>query len=463
MKTLLLLAYNFPPIGWSGVQRTLKFVKFLPKMGWKPLVITVENPSYRCIDQMTDKSLEKEIPKEVEVIRIYEKKVKDQTDVFAKSLLKDLYGEDLDFLALFDGSLIKELQDRLLQNMRRFRQDLLKPDPNVVWSYQSYLKACELIETRRIDAIMSTSSPYSAHLAALKLKKDYFLPWLVDLRDAWTFNPLFKKDPQSFEMRMHYIQEKNVLQNADHIVVVTKQTREIYRSKFPFVKDKISVLTNGYDEEDFQVHPIVNSEYFTILHNGTIYPQSFSYLQRFFNALRSLVEKDRIFSSAFRFLCVGRLSEQVEGFLQSFFQKQGLSKNLKVLPYCEHGKSLSYLMGSDLLLLLTAQGESMKSWIPGKTFEYLRSQKPLIALVPEGSCVEEILRKTKRGKACQNEKNIEELISKTFYLWKKKKETKKGDIKQIQQYERRVLTAHLVDLLERSVEKCLKPKRECKL
>lgn len=357
-EKVLIITYYWPPSGGAGVQRWLKFTKYLPSSGWIPVVLTVK-PEYAAYP-FRDTSLYGEIPVDVEVHRTK------ALNFFA------LYNRDQSKIphAGFASGTEKGLKSAV---SRFIRGNFFIPDPRRGWNRFAFRKACELIRTQNITHIITTSPPHSTQLIGLRLKRRFsHLKWIADLRDPWTdiyYYDMFK--PSLLAKWADREMEKNVLTKADTIITVGQTLASILGSKAEKIAQKIHVLPNGFDEEDFEgVIPITPDE-FTITYVGTLsplYPV---------NGLIEAVREISVDGKPVSFKFVGTVSEPV----QKLFP-DGAGNHPQFIPYCEHPEAVRHMMESTLLLLIVPDHPSNKSILTGKIFEYMATEKPILLLGP---------------------------------------------------------------------------------
>jgi glycosyltransferase involved in cell wall biosynthesis len=356
---ILIITYYWPPSGGAGVQRWLKFTKYLPSSGWLPVVLTVK-PEFAAYP-FKDISLYGEIPLDVEIHRT---KAINYFSLYNKDQSK------IPHSGFASGS------DNSMRNMisRFIRGNFFIPDPRKGWNRYAFRKACELIRTENISHIITTSPPHSTQLIGLKLKRKFpHIKWVADLRDPWTdiyyydmFKPSFLAKIADREM------ERNVLTKADTIITVGQTLAGILGSKGEKISHKIHVLPNGYDEEDFEgILPII-PEQFTITYVGTLSP---SYpVNGLIEAVKGLRVNDRPVSLKF----VGTVPEPI----QELFPVDEEGNRPDFINYCEHPEAVRYMMESTMLLLIIPDHPSNKSILTGKIFEYLATGKPVLLLGP---------------------------------------------------------------------------------
>jgi glycosyltransferase involved in cell wall biosynthesis len=359
MNKVLIVTYYWPPSGGAGVQRWLKFSKYLPELGWEPIILTVD-PEYAAYP-VTDFSLNDDLPSS---IRVYPTPAINYFGIYSKNKSKIP-------TAGFANSIDNTLKGKIF---RFIRGNFFLPDPRKGWNKYAFKKACELIEKEGIINIITTSPPHSTQLIGLKIKKKYpALNWIADLRDPWTdiyyykqFYPTFIS--KSIDQRF----EKSVLNKADKIITVGVSLKNLFSSKIKGVEYKTEVITNGYDEDDFTgITPIIPAM-FTITYVGTlsdIYP-----IDGFLNAVQ--IFKDKGNEIILRF--IGTVSQNQKDLIQS---KSGDSI-LEFIPYVDHTAAIQYMLNTSVLLLIIPDHQSNKSIITGKIFEYIASGKPIICLGP---------------------------------------------------------------------------------
>jgi glycosyltransferase involved in cell wall biosynthesis len=375
MQKVLIVTYYWPPGSGAGVQRWLKFSKYLAKLGWNPVILTVD-PDF-AVYPAIDQSLNDEIH---ENVTVYKTRARDYFRLYKKDKSKIpsagfAVGEEKGFLSNFT---------------RFIRGNFFIPDPRIGWNRYAFEKACEIIETQKIDRLITTSPPHSTQLIGLRLKKRFpGIRWIADLRDPWTDIYYYEKfHPTFLSRRIDGAYEKSVLKSADKIITVGNSLKELFSSKIPGIGDKISVISNGYDEEDFSGSSASKPETFTISYVGTL---SGSYpVKGFLNALKPLIEKGIKFMLRF----TGAVPEEEKELIIS---AAGLS-NTDFVPYSEHSKAVSNMLDSNALLLIIPDHKSSGSIITGKLFEYLASGKPVICLGPADGDAAEIIKETGHGK-----------------------------------------------------------------
>lgn len=375
MQKVLIVTYYWPPGSGAGVQRWLKFSKYLPQYGWEPVILTVD-PGYAAYPAL-DHSLAREIS---ENLIVFKTRARDYFRVFHKDKSKI---PSAGFAAGDKRGLISVIT-------RFIRGNFFIPDPRRGWNSFAFRKACEIIGSYKIDHIVTTSPPHSSQLIGLKLKKKFpGIKWIADLRDPWTDIYYYEKFyPTFLSRKVDSAYEKRVLRSADTIITVGNSLKELFSSKIPGIEKKIEVIPNGYDEDDFKGLEASHPEIFTISYIGTL---SAAYLLNgLIEALRSLLKK----GIRLRMKFTGVVSPEQRELIIS----TAGGSNCEFIPYSSHSTALRNMVDTSALLLIIPAHISSRSIITGKLFEYLASRKPILCLGPENGDAAAIVEETGHGR-----------------------------------------------------------------
>jgi glycosyltransferase involved in cell wall biosynthesis len=375
MKKVLIITYYWPPGSGAGVQRWLKFSKYLPSFGWEPVILTVD-PEFAAYPAI-DNSLETEISSD---LKIYKTRATDYFRIYNKDKKKIPS-------AGFASNDSKGIKGKI---MRFIRGNFFIPDPRKGWNKCAFRKACEIIDNEDIKYIITTSPPHSTQLIGLKLKNKYpGIRWIADLRDPWTDIYYYNQFYHTFIAKIiDRKYENQVFQSADKIITVGKSLKDLFAAKIPGIKNKSEVITNGFDEDDFKDLISTNPEKFTISYIGTL---SDSYpIRGFLDALNGFREKGNDFNLKF----VGTVSPEQKELILSKIEKS----SVEFIPYVDHAIAIKYMLDTNALLLIIPDHQSNKSIITGKLFEYIASGKPVICLGPVDGDAAEIIKE-----ACNND------------------------------------------------------------
>jgi len=420
MNKVLIITYYWPPSGGAGVQRWLKFARYLPESGWEPVILTVD-PEYAAYP-VTDDSLGKDISSS---LRVY---TTPATDYFS------IYKKDRSRIpaAGFANSMEDSLKNKIL---RFIRGNFFIPDPRKGWNSYAFKKACSILEEEKIEHVITTSPPHSTQLIGLKLKKRYSsVKWIADLRDPWTDIYYYSRFYHTFIAR--YIDsgfEKRTLLNADVVITVGNSLKRSFCSKAEGIEEKTHVITNGFDESDFQNVDFASCRDFTISYIGTlsdIYP-----VDSFIQAAGELVSK----GSKVMIRFIGTVSPK-----QKELIRKGIPHNLiEFIPYVDHASAIRYMMESHTLLLVIPDHKSNRSIITGKLFEYIATGRPVICIGPVDGDASAILRESGKGMTFSySDENgliryLGEIMDRTYTI---------SDVSPVM-FSRKILTGKLASLL----------------
>lgn len=378
MKKVLIITYYWYPSGGSGVQRWLKMSKYLPENGWLPVIYTAENAEY----PVEDLSLEKDIVPEVKVIR--------RPIIEPYSLYKRFLGFKKD--EKIKAGFIEEGEKKKgwKQNLSVWiRGNMFIPDARCMWVRPSVRFLKGYLKDNPVDAVISTGPPHSMHLIAMKLHDDLGVPWIADFRDPWTgidfYNDLHLSARSD---RKHHRLENEVLVKADRVVAVG---RDLADSLSRLGARDVTVITNGYDFNENDIHDVRLSDDFTISHIGII--GSTRNAVTLWKALGELVAENEEFKKKLRLRLIG----QVDNTVLLSISQNGLDGNLQHISYIPHDSVMKEQCSSQLLLLLVNDTPNAKGILTGKVFEYLAARRPVLAVGPEDGDTAALLRDTSAG------------------------------------------------------------------
>jgi glycosyltransferase involved in cell wall biosynthesis len=402
-KKVLIITYYWPPSGGAGVQRWLKFAKYLPEFGVEPIILTVD-PKYASYPQ-TDLSLENDISSDLKVFK---------TKSFEPlNILSVLFGKK----NVPYGGFSNVNKKTFLQTILRFiRGNFFIPDARKGWNKYAYKKAKEIIAEYNIDTVITTSPPHSLQLIGLKLKRKLEIKWICDFNDPWT-DIYYYKDFLHTEIAkaIDLKYEKQVLENTDHIIVNCDSNRELFLSKTKKLNQTdFNIIPNGFDPEDFSKNSLKVSNDFIITYTGTIADDYNADV--FFKSIAHIISENKDINIILKF--VGSFSKGNHELLK----KYNLNTHTVIESYVPHYKSIEYLKESTVLLNIFPDTEYANG-VPGKLCEYVAARKPIISISPVQGDSAEILKKTISGKAFSRDMD-KELISYLDLLLKEWKESR---------------------------------------
>jgi len=387
MKRLLVFAYFFPPLGGAGVQRMVKLVKYLPVHGWRATVVTVRNRDY----WMDDASLEAEIGPQIDVVRT--------ASVTGLSLLRRLAPRQAGRATTAERGANRGSargSARGLRRLRRWANWCLIPDSYIGWVPFALGAGERLLRSGRYDALLTTSSPDSAHLIGRRLAQRHRLPWIADFRDPWTRRMSFDP-PTRWHRARHIALERSVLSRAARVTVTSEATRRDYLERYPeLAAEKIAVVTNGFDEADFAACEGIEPPRtpFEILHAGQLNPERPA--RPLLVGLAAFLAREPAAREVMRVRFLGPCYETD----RAAARELGLASVVAFEPARPHAATVAALCRSHLLLLMEQESERGGLILPGKIFEYLRARRPILALVPPGAA-EDLVHELGVGRCCR--------------------------------------------------------------
>lgn len=428
MKRVLIVTYYWVPSGGAGVQRWVKFTKYLRDFGWEPVIYTPLNPEFPSIDT----SFEKDLPADLTVIK---------TPIWEPyQLYRRLFGKKGQ--SINAGFISEDKPSGWKERLSiAIRGNLLIPDPRRFWIkpsvrfLSSYLKQCP------VDAVITTGPPHSMHLIGMGLKKLFpQLPWLADFRDPWT-NIDFYKELRVTPLAdaLHQRMELKVVRQADVMLVVSNGMKEEYAEMQP---RRIEVITNGFDSDDVDLSQVTLDKRFTVSHIGTL--NAARNPKSVWAAMRQLCDED----SEFRKHLVIQLIGKVDYSVLSTIREMGLIDHLLKIDYLSHHDAIRKQQSSQVLLLLINNSANAKGILTGKFFEYLASGRPVLGVGPEDGDAADMLRDTGAGSMCDflNVAATKKELEKYFRAYQQGK--LQVNAASVEQFSRKSLTGKLIKVLD---------------
>ena len=432
IKKVLIITYYWPPSGGAGVQRWLKFVKYLREYGWEPVVFTVEGGEVPVLDY----SLKKDIPDNVEVLRepIWE------PYTFYKKIIGQKKEDKIQ-----TGFLTENKKPKLMERFSIWvRGNLFIPDARKFWVKPSVKNLSNYLNENKVDAIVSNGPPHTTHMIGLALKNKFNIPWLADFRDPWTNIDFYDKLMLSkWADKKHHRLEDAVIKHADALVTVSPNWAKDFKDKS---KRDFNVIYNGFDEKDFTDKEVELDQKFSIVHIGSM-------------------NKDRNPHDLWKVL--GEICSEIEGFskdleikmvgptdiaIKKALHENNLNENLNKIDYVPHSEVVTYLLGAQLLLLPINDTPNSLGVIPGKLFEYLAARRPIICIGPLKGDSCRIINETEAGYTFSFN-NKSGLKTTLISLYNEFTETGKVECSSnsIEKFSRRNLTGQMAELLNEIV------------
>ena len=420
---VLIITYYWPPSGGSGVQRWLKFAKYLQHFNIEPVVYTVDNPNYAIID----KTLQNEVPDTIEI-------------------LKQPIREPNNLLSLFrkrehqaSAGFLKENPSFFGKITQYIRANFFIPDARKFWIKPSVRFLSEYLSKNTIDVVITTGPPHSLHLIGLKLKQQLGTKWIADFRDPWTEIDYFHQLPLTKKtLEKHHSLEKEVLSNADCVLVVGKTMRQNYLK----YNKNIQVISNGFDTFSKTVDSVLDSK-FSLVHIGMMNADRNP--KTLWRVLSELIAENESFAKDFQLKLVGKLAHEVLDSIKHY----NLTTNLKLVDYLAHNEVIALQKNAQILLLAVNNVPNAGGIITGKIFEYLQAGRPILAIAPTDGDLAEIINSTSSGTIVDFEDS--ETMKKTILTFYNayKNDNLVIDSKNIEKYHRKQLTGQLADIIKK--------------
>lgn len=424
-KKILIITYYWPPAGGPGVQRWLKFVKYLPEFGWEPVVFIPENPSYPIVDE----TLESEVPENLKVIKTKIREPYQIAEFFGKDNKKFKAGQ-------FDVGQNQSWKSKL---SIWIRGNFFIPDARVFWVKPSVKFLRKYLKENHIDALVTTGPPHSLHLIGLQLKKEFpDMKWIADFRDPWTEISYYQhlKLTKKSDLKHRKLEEK-VFKNADITLATSFTDAENFRQKGA----NAICITNGFDTEFQNKSELKRNEKFTLSYIGVL--EQLRNPEVLWQVLNEIITENQEFRDYFELKFVGRIDDKIIKKIQN----TPLHNMVNNLGYLSHSESNKEMQKSDVLMVTNFPNEKSKGIIPGKIFEYLATGKTVLSFGPKGADVARILEETKAGHHFNfdQKEEVKSFLLQQFEFWKNNEIQRNPS--RIDQYSRRNLTHKLSEIL----------------
>lgn len=418
---VLILTYYFPPAGGSGVQRWLKFVKYLPEYNITPIVYTVKNANYPIIDN----SLESDIPNGITILK---------HPIIEPNTFLNKIGKTKKESAGF----LNKKPSKLEKSFQYIRANYFIPDARMFWIKPSVKFLEKYLKNNKIDVIITTGPPHSVHLIGLALKEKTAIKWIADFRDPWIDIDYFHQLPLSKNaLKKHHYLEQKVLKNADDVIVVSNTMLNNYL-KFNI---NTHTITNGFD--DFKTINITSLDNrFSLLHIGMLNADRNHTM--LWEVLNELINENTDFDKDLEIKLVGKVCNETLNDINKFM----LQDHLTIIDYLNHNKVAEYQEKAQVLLLLINNVPSAKGIITGKIFEYLQAERPILAIAPKNGDLATIIENTNAGYVIDF--NDKETLKKTILSLYNDYKNGVLDVNAINiaQYHRKELTKQLVEIIK---------------
>ena len=420
MKRVLVITYYWPPSGGSGVQRWVKFAKYLPALGWQPVIYTPENPQMPG----NDPSLLADIPPEAEVIKTHISEIYGIYNTFSKDGVRK------------EVNVINHQRKSWKQRLAMWvRGNFFIPDPRVGWVRPSTRFLTRYLAEHPVDVIVSTGPPHSMHLIGRAVSRATGIPWITDFRDPWTKLFYFKHlQLSSWARRRHEKLERQVLDDATRVVAVSPLVQEEFQA---MTATPVELITNGFDADDF-ARPAPRPERFTLVHTG-LFAADGNPLT-LWKVLREKCAQDPQFAASLRIILAGKTDAPVLAAMAGLpVEDRG---------YCPHTETVRLQQEAWALLLPLRQEPEYRATLPGKLFEYLGAERPVLGIGQTDGAMARVLAETGAGEtfAWDDEAGTRSWIDRSWADFLAGKPGRTGG--DIARYERRATARRMADLFE---------------
>ena len=437
MKRVLIISYYWPPTGGSGVQRWVKFAKYLPSEGWQPVIYTPENPEQLAVDE----SLAAEVPEAAEVVKT---RIIEPYELYKKLLRRSGHSKEA-----VEVNPVNAQNKSLLQKAAMWvRGNLFRPDPRCLWIGPSVRFLKKYLSEHPVDLIVSTGPPQSMHMIGLRLSRETGLPWIADFRDPWTKIFYFKHLSMTpATERWHRKMEKKVLDEASAVVAVSPLVQQEFQA---MTDTPVELITNGFDECDFSSEPCTKayggaSQEFTITHTGLFAADGNPTV--LWDVLAEKCHADEAFRKLLRIKLIGKTDDQILKALKD----RGLEESLINMGYQTHSVAVDQQRQASVLILPLRKEPEYKAVLPGKLFEYLASQRPILGIGQPDGAMAMIVNETRTGTVIDwnDKKGISQYIEQ---CWKRHLEGRlSSDGADLSRFTRRSLTRRMAGLFDKII------------
>lgn len=437
MKRVLIISYYWPPTGGSGVQRWVKFAKYLPSEGWQPVIYTPENPEQLAVDE----SLAAEVPEAAEVVKT---RIIEPYELYKKLLRRSGHSKEA-----VEVNPVNAQNKSLLQKAAMWvRGNLFRPDPRCLWIGPSVRFLKKYLSEHPVDLIVSTGPPQSMHMIGLRLSRETGLPWIADFRDPWTKIFYFKHLAMTpATERWHKKMEKMVLDEASAVVAVSPLVQQEFQA---MTDTPVELITNGFDECDFSSEPCTEayggaSQEFTITHTGLFAADGNPTV--LWDVLAEKCHADEAFRKLLRIKLIGKTDDQILKALKD----RGLESSLINMGYQTHSVAVEQQRQASVLILPLRKEPEYRAVLPGKLFEYLASQRPILGIGQPDGAMAMIVNETGTGTVIDwnDKEGISQYIEQ---CWKRHLEGRlSSDGADLSRFTRRSLTRRMAGLFDKII------------
>ncbi|MEM7034740.1 MAG: glycosyltransferase [Chloroflexota bacterium] len=438
-RTLLIIAYFFPPLGGIAVHRAVKFARYLPEFGWRPVILTVRNSPF----PLRDEALINQLPPDIQIFRA--------------PTIEPAHGYKL-FQSI--GPKSKKTSMKILSNnggnhkpkrsfLIRLQNWLFIPDGYIGWAPFALSLGRKLLKQIKPDAIFSTSEPYTSHLIARQFVKKYPVPWIMDLRDPWVTNQ-FYLPPTHWHFSLVNRLERSCVTLADRVVSVTPSLTDEMCQRYPDQdQTKFITLTNGFDSDDFDASVRPDPKCFSIRHVGSMYGGRNVLL--FLEGLLLALKHEPNLQNCLQIEFIGDMNQSNQQAWDTFVTTHTLQKQLTRRSFIPHGQAVRLMQQSHVQLLILGDGHNLSRVYTGKLLEYLGTGRPILAMAPSDTTIP-LINELEAGVVVNH--NDPQAVANailTYYQWFQRGDLENWSSKGAEIFERRSITQQLASQLDQLI------------
>jgi glycosyltransferase involved in cell wall biosynthesis len=425
MNSVLIVTYYWPPAGGPGVQRVLKFSKYLQEFNWRPYILTVKNGEFPAVDD----SLKDEIPTGITIYKTFNPE--------PTVLYKCLTGKKKTIPTFILNP--DERDTRKKKIARWIRLNLLIPDAKRYWLRFAVRKGMRIIRQNHIDLIFTSSPPHTTQLIGRKIAQKSSLPWVADFRDPWSDAFWQYKMGRVFFKEHDKKLEKKVLRDANRIITVSADLVNLFKQK---ILRGYEIIPNGFDETDFTGVKKESSDQFRITYVGNLAKN-----QPITPLLDALVQLEEPVLKRITFTFYGTAHASIHDQIH----KRQLQHFVAFKPYIPHRQMIREIVNAELLLLVIPRVPENRGILTGKLFEYLATGNFILGIGPEEGDAATILKETGCGTMFPYDSNLTAVLKQRYQRWLNHEKLEVNKM-EIQQYTRRNQTGQLVKIFEQVIK-----------
>lgn len=449
-KKVLFIAYYFPPLGGSGVQRSLKFVKYLPKFNVEPIVVTVKEGHNFAYDA----EMINEISPDTKIYRSnsgetlwLRKQIENANKLLVnfkkviKKTSKEKETEDDNKGTVKVSASNETIKDKVFKYLE---YNYYVPDTKIRW-YKNAVKDIteRVLKNEDIDLIFSTSAPYTDHLIALEIKKKTNKPWVADFRDPWVGNKFIYDRYDEKRKEKEKKLEAEVIKYADKVINVTKDITENYKKRYPEFEEKFITITNGFDISD-KIIDIIESDKFIINYSGIVVDGQSP--EMILKAIELIMDENPQFKKDVLINFTGTIHDKY----LYLFENKKIKGNIKINGYVPHGVVLKEMKKAAVNVVILPDNEESKGIYTGKIFDYILSERPILGVMPLGGVASDLINSKGIGLAVDYNdlKSTKKYLEEVYNKWVSKQELNTSSISLCKEFNRINLTEQLVNVFD---------------